>query len=109
MNLRMMKPKTLKIEQYVKEIRDFSFKKDKSLIMTNKVIFPQGLTKIGISAFEKNNINLVEFPDTLEIIEYDAFAHNKIKTLKIPGNVKKISGKAFIDNDIHFNKVDYDN
>ena len=77
----------------VKEIAKYVFK-EKGL---TKLILPETLKVIGISAFEGNNIETLIIPDSVENIKPYAFYKNKIEKLTIGTGVTNIGIKAFND------------
>ena len=80
----------------VKEITRYVFR-EKGL---TKLVLPETLEVIGISAFEGNNLEELIIPDNVKEIKPYAFYRNKIKTLKIGKGVTSIGIKAFNDNQV---------
>lgn len=65
--------------------------------LIKKVVFAEGITSIGESAFENcKNLTEVVFPESLQIIESRAFAMCGIKKLEIGTNLYSLAGNAFI-------------
>lgn len=56
---------------------------------------PDGVKKIGNSAFMDVPITGVNFPDTLEEIGNDAFCFSSLKSVTVPASVKIIGDSAF--------------
>ncbi len=61
-----------------------------------KIVFPEGLTRIGQYAFDHCYVRETELPSTL--VKIDEYAFNNcdfLGAIVIPGNVKEISASAF--------------
>ena len=63
------------------------------------VIFPEGLTKIGLYTFSScNNLASIHFPSTLKTIEYRAFANSpNLKDIVLNEGLETINGSVFED------------
>ncbi len=63
------------------------------------VVVPEGVTSIGVSAFEGiEDVFEVILPDTVTIIENSAFSHcDGLERIKIPNSVDTIEAAAFYD------------
>lgn len=78
----------------------FSAFKEKNI---NSIVFPEGLKRIGDSAFYKASVNNIpEIPSSVESIGYSAFynALNCGGRLAIPGNIRSIGTSCFYGCDI---------
>lgn len=64
-------------------------------IQVKKVILPEGLIKIGRSAFEYCEIEAVVFPSTLKTIEEEAFLSCALKELRLQEGTEHIGADAF--------------
>ena len=78
--------------------KDFEIKR-KVLIKYNgkskNPVIPEGVEKIGKSAFEVAEIDSVTIPETVKEIGEDAFRGSDIREIVIPETVTKIGEKAF--------------
>lgn len=63
----------------------------------NRVVFPEGMRLIGITAFFNTSLTEIEWSSTVETLEYGAFALSAIKSLYIPPTLKEIRFGAFSD------------
>lgn len=60
------------------------------------VVIPDGITRIGYSAFDGCGLTSVTFPDSLEVIESNAFIGcNQLTTVKIGSSVTELGASAF--------------
>ena len=60
------------------------------------VIFQEGMTQIGDSAFDNcGNLSQLKLPDSLKIIGDTAFGATDIQTLELPAQLSKIGDSAF--------------
>ena len=66
-----------------------------------RVIFPRGLTRIGLRAFYGCPISSLALPEGLETIEDYAFYSTSITELDIPGTMKRIGQRAFAREPYH--------
>ena len=63
---------------------------------TGTVVVPNGVTKIGPSAFSQSSATAVIIPNTVRTLGYCAFEYcNNISTITIPGSVRKVSNACF--------------
>ncbi len=69
-------------------------------ITFKKVVLPKSLLTIGESAFQSNDIEVVEFNEGLTIIGPEAFKHNKLTSLKLPTSLEEIGAHAFYINEL---------
>lgn len=65
------------------------------LSTVKKVILPEGIRFIGISAFESSTLEYIELPQTLTTIFDNAFADSSLKKIVLPDSVKYIGFDAF--------------
>ena len=65
-----------------------------------KVIIPNSVETIGISAFQRSQLTSVYIPNSVETIGHYAFAYNKLTEVIIPNSVKTIGFHAFINNQL---------
>ena len=79
----------------VKEIPDGMFRYCHGI---KKVTLPNGIKRIGSSAFEGCAIEEITLPDSLEAIDAFAFASNQLKTLVIPSLGDRLGFGAFGSN-----------
>lgn len=84
--------KQVHIGSGITEIPDGLFGRNGKL---EKVTLPEGITRIGESAFMGANIKEITIPDTVERIERIAFNTNHFQRLEIPSSVKYIGPQAF--------------
>ncbi len=65
--------------------------------LVNEVILPEGLKRIGMSAFRHTrNLENITLPNTLEVIEQGAFhGETALKEISIPASVLGINDSAF--------------
>ena len=61
----------------------------------HEIVIPEGVTKIGKSAFTGQHVRNLTLPDTLVEIGENAFQNHQISELEIPASVKKIGKRAF--------------
>ena len=66
----------------------------------NKVLFNEGLKKIGKCAFGYTNLTELELPNSLIDLGYRAFEGCKINSLKLGNGLEKIESGTFMDNKI---------
>lgn len=84
-----------------KKTKDFIIENDVLVKYTGKdesVIIPDGIRKIGRSAFNGSGISWVQFPESLEEIGDWAFNECDLEYIYIPDNVIKIGEHAFDEN-----------
>jgi len=76
------------------EIKDEAFKNAD----VERVLFPEGLEKIGSRAFYKcPNLNYVGFPESLKEIGGQAFVYTDLAAIYIPAGVEVIGDGAFLN------------
>jgi hypothetical protein len=63
-----------------------------------RVTIPEGVLKIGRSAFDGNKLTAITIPNSVTEIGESAFANNRLTSVTIPGSVKTIKNRAFIHN-----------
>lgn len=81
----------------VKEVAESGFR---SFNHTEKIILPEGITKIGDYAFNgwRGVLKSITLPDSVEEIGFNAFGScEKLQEITLPANLKKISGALFDD------------
>lgn len=74
-------------------IGPFAFMKTKK--MSGDLNLPEGLTSIGIQAFDTSGFTQLSLPSTLAAIPEYCFEFSMIKETLIPGNIKTIGKGAF--------------
>jgi uncharacterized repeat protein (TIGR02543 family) len=64
------------------------------------VIFPDGLEKIGRTAFRNNSLSTVVLPDSITDIGWEGLANAGIQNLTLPSTMKNIPAESFLGNSI---------
>ena len=64
------------------------------------VVIPQGVTSIGLYAFQANSITSVIIPEGVTSIGLDAFQDNSLTSVEIPDSVTSIGEYAFSSNSL---------
>ncbi len=75
------------------EIGDYAFYKSG----LNQIVLPQGLKRIGASAFNYTDLKHIDIPNTVEEIGNYAFVSASIYRVKVPSSVKKMGLEVFQD------------
>lgn len=85
----------VKFSKSMKEIPDGVLSRN---IYLKSVEIPDGVKRIGKSAFVGAPLTEINLPSSVELVDYKAFSGQRCKEIKIPGNVKKIEKLAFEEN-----------
>ncbi len=67
-------------------------------IHLKSIDIPEGVRRIGESAFVGAPISKIDIPSSVEVIDYKAFSGQRCDEITIPGNVKYIGKLAFEEN-----------
>ena len=85
--------KTVTLPDGLTSIGNFAFVR---FWMTDPVVIPQSVTRIGMAAFNDCDMSAVTIPDTVKTIEYGAFCScDNLTELKIPGGVSELGEEVF--------------
>ena len=78
----------------VTEIGNEAFRSQSAL---TKVILPDGLKTIGMSAFRYSKVDEIEIPFSVEVIKRDAFSHTPLTSVMLPEGLKSIGSIPFAE------------
>lgn len=99
--VRMLEPNAVAYELAAGTVAidDGAFAKHASI---EKVILPEGLTRIGKGAFrDARKLVEADFPDTLEVVDDEAFLDTNITRMRIPARLTRIGAIALITEGSH--------
>ena len=78
-----------------KTLKGLSEKGEKKIFFNKNLELPEGVEKVGSSAFSKLAIESLKISNSIEEIGFNAFMGNKLKSLEIPSNVKILGKNSF--------------
>ncbi len=85
--------KTLILPDGLTSIGSFAFVR---FWMTDPVVIPQSVTRIGMAAFNDCDMSAVTIPDTVKAVEYGAFCScDNLTELRIPAGISELSEEVF--------------